>query len=202
MQSNSKIIFIVLIANLIAAIYGFVFYYGFQLMNALKKNIFLLIFIPDSPLAALLLFFSFIFVLFKFNSRIINFFKFFSFVFAQKIAIWTCIVLSVFYNYYATIQGNILTLILFFAHFLLFLECFLLIGKIRLSNKIIFLSFFLLVLSDLIDFYFQIQPPIPKESSFFIFLLSLSLTIVFSFISVIELKKLKPFVLANIFNFF
>lgn len=183
-------LFLILFINSIAAVYGFIFYYGFQLMNNLQRA-FLLPFIPDSPLSVVFLIISFIFVALNLKNVFINAFNLFAFISAQKIAVWTLIVLIAFNDYYASIQGQTLTLILWIAHLLLFLEAFLLVGKINFSRKAAFFSLFLLLLHDFIDFSFNVQPPLPKNSNFSVFLLSLTLSVFFVLFSYFILKKLR-----------
>jgi len=163
-----------LIANALGAAYGFIFYYGGQLLST---NPLLWAFVPDCPLYA----FLFAFVLVMLSEKIrADWFYFVVFVGAVKYGFWTMYVLWKYWGSYSPEGISFMYLVLFISHIVLFLEPVALLGKIRVNAEWPGLALFWFLLNDFIDYAFGTHPPIPPAHLNDIFVATVLMTFVFS----------------------
>lgn len=172
---NKKILGIIFIINLLGALYGFIFYYGSQLIEAIPK-FWLIPFIPDCPLAALLMGVSFLLLASNKNHSRLNFF---SSALALKYGFWTLFVLTAFSSFYFS-QNFLLYSVLFVSHIFLIAEIILLAGKIRAGVYAVGLTLAFFLLNDLVDYFWATHPPLPAESLSLMLYLTLVMSLVFT----------------------
>lgn len=174
-----------ILVNLIAALYGFIFFYGSQFLST---PIHLWIFIPDCPLYALLAAIALAGFCFGKKNDLFN-----SIVFIglMKYGFWTVFVLSSFQWFYFAPETSLMYSILFAAHLGLFLEAFLFIGHIKLNKLFLGISLAWFLLNDFIDYLLAVHPPIPLSEISFIFQATIIMSIAFTGIAFLLLKKIK-----------
>jgi uncharacterized membrane protein YpjA len=192
--SRKFLFWFVFTANLVGAIYGFIFYYGNQFA---VTNPLLWFFVPDCPLMSLFFAFSMILIRFKKNFHA---FYFLSFSGSLKYGFWTVFVLTNFSAFYFTPSLSLLYTVLFISHVFLFIEQFTLIGKIKLKKLFLVLALIFLIANDFSDYFLFTHPPLPRNSLGFMFNATLLMTFAFTFFSYWVLKNFKN-PLIKIFNF-
>lgn len=160
---TKKILVFLILANFIGSVYGFIFYYGKQL---LQTSFHLWLFVPDCPLFSLLMALSLFLILIKKES---SFLFFFTLAGSLKYGFWTVFVLLYYNLFYFSPENLFLYSVLLISHVFLFFESFLLIKKIRfkLFYLIPVLVFFLA--NDFSDYFFNTHPPIPLTELNFLF---------------------------------
>ncbi|MEW6294714.1 MAG: DUF1405 domain-containing protein [Candidatus Diapherotrites archaeon] len=189
---NRNFFWVIVIGNLIGFIYGVFFYYWQQLMNT---NLFLWVFVPDCPLAALLFAVTLIGIKFKKNFQ---WFYFFSFAFALKYAFWTVFVLLKYNWFYFTPEASFLYSVLFVSHILLFAEQFILLNKIEAKKIFLIITLILFLVFDFSDYVLSTNPPMPYLALSFMFPATIAMTLFFSFFSFWILRK-RPKPLIQVF---
>lgn len=192
---KKKVFWILVLLNLIGAVYGFVFYYGSQLIETFNSNPLLLIFVPDSPLVAFILAAAFLSIKFNFKSDL---FLFIAFAAAIKNGFWTVSVLSFYPDFYFPINP-LLYIVLFAAHIGIFFEAFILLGKIQLERYFIVVSLFFFFANEISDYVFFTHPPLPMDSLTFMYQYTSFLSIAATFVSYYVIEKYRKPIL-EIFN--
>lgn len=179
---------IILIINLLAAAYGFFFFYGQQFLSTPPH---LWIFVGDCPLASLLIFFALLGLYYK---KKFSWFFLLSFATALKYSLWTMFVLSAYPSYYFTPGIALLSSMLFVAHIGLFAEAFLLLGRFKFRAWHIFPTIVWFFANDLSDYFLGTHPPIPLQAAQEIFLVTLCMSVFFILLSFwLFAKHNKPF---------
>jgi len=171
---RDSLFWLLFLANLGGALYGFIFYYGPVLLSAPPS---LLIFIPDCPLFALLFALSMLAV--RYAPGRFNLFNFLTFAGCLKYGFWTVFVLTFFKSFYAPTPEDVpLAAMLVVSHIFLFFEAFLLASYVRpkLWHVLAVLSFMLL--SDSVDYLLGAHPPIPSGSLPLMFQLTVAMSLV------------------------
>ncbi len=186
----------IVIANLGGFVYGTFFYYPIQLLST---NPLLWIFVPDCPLAALLIGLAFLSrcgslnlsFLHPFSKRgtDLSWFWFLAFVMAMKYGFWTVFVLSAYPSFYFTPSSSLLYSILFASHVFLFFETFLLVGKIRPRVWFLLPALGFLLANDLSDYLLGTHPPLPETALGFMFPATLFMTLAFTWLSYHVLRR-------------
>lgn len=171
------IFWFIIFINTISAFYGFFLFYGEQLS---KTNPLLLILVPDCPLATALMTIA---LLLAYSKRRYSLFFFIAFVYALKYGFWTGFVLARYVNFYLPNNGFWIYSYLFLGHIGLFLEAFLLLGKINLRPSYIAYSLAFLVLNDFSDYILATAPALPPNTTGFIFPVTLLMSFFFTFFS-------------------
>jgi len=184
MNKKLNIILLVLI-NLIAALYGFVFFYGSQFLST---PIHLWLFVPDCPLYALLAAIALAGFYFGKKNDLFNSIVFIGLL---KYGFWTVFVLANFQWFYFAPETSMMYSTLFIAHLGLFLEAFLFIGHIKLNKLFLGISFAWFLLNDFIDYLLAVHPPIPLSEINFIFQATLAMTFAFVLIAFLLLKRIR-----------
>ena len=174
-------------ANLIGALYGFIFFYGDQLVEVFKTKAWLLLFVPDCPLFALLMAISFGLLLVNKKN---NFLFFLSSAGAMKYGFWTIFILTAFPKYYFS-QNTLLYSILLIAHIGLFFEAFLLLRNIEIKTWHFSLVLLFLLFNEIADYSFGTKPPMPKQAVELMLYVTLLASITFTLTVVFLSKKLK-----------
>lgn len=134
MNKRNKIIsWILIIGNLLGALYGFIFWYGQQLLNS---PFYLWIFIPASPLFVFLFLTCFILLIFRIRN---DFLFFLTATGLVKFGIWTVI----FWVTYSLQKPFSLGMILFLVitHLIMVFESIILFGYINLNKRGLFYLF-------------------------------------------------------------
>ena len=175
----------IIFIDVLSAFYGFFLFYGYQLSIT---NPLLLIFVPDCPLAATLIAIA-LFLAYK--KKVCNLFFFISFVYALKYGFWTFFVLAKYVEFYLPNNGIWLYSYLFLGHVGLFLEAFLVLGKIKLRPSYIAYSLIFLVLNDFSDYVLGTAPPLPPGTVGFMFPLTLLMSFFFTFFSYYVIEHYK-----------
>jgi len=180
--SSKKILFFLILANLIGAIYGFVFYYGKQF---LETPLHLWLFIPDCPLFSLLMALCFLLILIKKESSLIFFF---TLVGCLKYGFWTVFVLIYFNDFYFVPENFFMYSVLLIAHFFLFFESFLLIKKIKFKVYYLLPVLIFFLVNDFFDYLFGTRPVLPLSELNFMFYFTLISSIIFISLALILVK--------------
>ncbi len=170
-------------ANAIGAAYGFIFYYGPQLLSTAP---WLWAFVPDCPLDAFL--FAVALVLLCERAKA-DWFYFVVFVGAVKYGFWTMFVLWKYSYYYFQPDAVIMYSILFVSHAVLFLEPALMLGRIKARMEWFALALFWFLLNDFADYALGTAPPIPSDKTPEIFAFTVIMTLVFTAGSYLLVKK-------------
>ncbi len=173
-MERSPLFKFLLIANALGAAYGFIFYYGGQLLST---NPLLWAFVPDCPLYAFLFAIALIMLSEKIKA---GWFYFLVFVGAVKYGFWTMFVLANYSYYYFTPADSLMYGVLFVSHMVLFAEPLFMLGKIRAKWEHLALAMFWFLLNDFIDYAFGTRPPIPASHLQEIFTYTMMMTFVFS----------------------
>ncbi len=182
--SSQKLLIFLVLANLIGALYGFIFYYGQQFLST---PVYLWLFIGDCPLFSLLMALSFLLILLK---KEFSFLFLFSLIGSLKYGFWTVFVLIYFNSFYFVPENFFMYSVLLIAHVFLFLEAFLLVKKIRFNFSFLVFSLAFFVLNDFSDYFFGTHPPVPLNELNFLFFFTLVSSFVFSFIAFFIVKKM------------
>ena len=190
MRLNNKWVKFFIIINFLGALYGFVFFYGNQLMNALAKP-WALLFIPDCPLFALLMGVALLFVL---QGKKKDAFYFFVFAGSIKYSLWTLAVLLAFTSYYFQ-QDFLLYALLFMSHIGLLLESLILLGRFNFNQKAFLLTLAFFLLNDFFDYFLGTHPPLPPNVLMEMFPFTLGLSMAAIIVTVwLALKAKKEWV--------
>jgi len=185
---RKTIFWLLIAANLIGTVYGFIFYYGKQMLDILATQPELILFIPDSPLHTLFLTLALLGVFFS-EKR--DWFYFFAFAGALKIGAWTTFVLLGFQQFYFAPEIALINFILLLAHIVLFFEAFLLIGKIELKKWFLLPPLIWFLVGDYSDYILGTHPPIPVTEISLIFSVTVAFSIIFTALTWIILSKWK-----------
>ncbi len=185
-MQGSLVFNFLLVANALGAAYGFIFYYGAQLLNT---NPILWIFVPDCPLYAFLFALTLIMLSEKIKA---DWLYFVAFVGALKYGFWTMYVLSVYSEYYFTPDHWLLYSVLFVSHVFLFLEPSIFLGKINVKREWLGLAVFWFLLNDVMDYVFKTHPPVPLAHTGEIFYAAVLMSLVFSLFSYWIIKRFEP----------
>ncbi len=180
---SKKALYFLFIANLIGALYGFIFYYGTKFA---LTPLHLWLFLPDCPLFSLFFALSILLIILKKeNSQLF----FFTLVGALEFGLWTVFVLLFYNNYYFNSENSFMYLVLLIAHLFLFLEAFLLIKKIKFNLTLLILPFVFLVLNVFSDYFLGTHPPLPLNQLNFMLYFTLISSVIFILISFILTKN-------------
>ena len=171
-QNRDLLFSFVILANLLGAIYGFVFYYGDRILSTPLP---LVLFVPDCPLYVSLFIISILLVRDKVKSWASDLFIFISSVGLMKYCLWTMFVILFFNSYFLSPMVAGLYVMLFIAHFLAFVEVFVFVGKINSSHFFLAIAIIWLVLSDFVDYALGTHPTLPAmEATQFTILVSVT----------------------------
>jgi uncharacterized membrane protein YpjA len=186
----------IVLSNLGGAAYGFVLYYGEQLLST---NPLLWLFVPDCPLYALLFALAFLArgnprprIVERVTGRSldVSFVWFLGFLGAMKYGFWTVFVLSAYSGFYFTPASGFMYSVLFVAHLFLLFETILLVGRIRVRKWFLPAGIVWFLANDLSDYLLGTHPPLPGDALGFMFPATVGMTIMFSLLSyrVLSLK--------------
>ncbi|MCX6778161.1 MAG: DUF1405 domain-containing protein [Candidatus Micrarchaeota archaeon] len=167
---KKELVLVLAIANLIGALYGFIFYYGGQLLST---NPLLAIFVPDCPLHALLMGLALILSLRGFHS---DWFYALCAAGAIKYGFWTVFVLSAYSPFYFTPEAAPLYFVLFISHVVLMLEPALLKGAFLAKPVAIIPAAVWLFANDFSDYLLSTHPPLPPQALGFMFIATMAMT--------------------------
>ncbi|MFH1695079.1 MAG: DUF1405 domain-containing protein [Candidatus Micrarchaeota archaeon] len=182
--SSKKLMYFLILANLIGAVYGFVFYYGKQF---LETPLYLWLFVPDCPLFSLFFAICLLLILLKKEN---SFFFFLSLAGALKYGFWTVFVLLFFNEFYFTPENFLVYSVLLISHIFLFIESFLLIKKIKFKFYFFLLSLLFFIANDLSDYFLNTRPGLPLTELNFMFYFTLISSFVFILLALFLVKKL------------
>ncbi|MDD5096517.1 MAG: DUF1405 domain-containing protein [Candidatus ainarchaeum sp.] len=160
---------LVILANLIGAYFGFFIYYVNQLTIT---PVLLWIFVPDCPLAVLLMAAAFALV---WAGKGGNFFPFLAAAYALKYGIWTVSVLLYFNQHFFAPAVAGLYLVMLVTHIGMAVESLAFVGKIRVErwHFVAVLAWFLV--NDLMDYWGGLSPNnVPQSGLLFPFTLMLT----------------------------
>jgi len=180
--SNKKLLYFLILANFIGALYGFIFYYGARL---LQTPLHLWIFVPDCPLFSLFMSLAFLLILLKKEASLLFFF---SLVGALKYGFWTVFVLLFFNDFYFTPENTFMYAVLLIAHIFLFAEAFLLVKKIKFKFYYLIPTLLFFLLNDFSDYFLGTRPPLPQSELNFMFYFTLVLSLFFVALAFILVK--------------
>ncbi|MFH1895480.1 MAG: DUF1405 domain-containing protein [archaeon] len=181
--SSKKLMYFLILANLIGALYGFIFYYGKQFFIT---PIYLWLFVPDCPLFSLMMAVSFFLILIKKQN---SFVFFFSLVGALKYGFWTVFVLLFFRGYYFTPENSLMYSVLLVAHVFLFFESFLLAKKIKFRLVYLIPVFVFFFANDLSDYFLLTHPSLPSSELNFMLYFTLISSFIFLLLALFLIKK-------------
>ena len=182
--SSKKSLYFILLANLIGAVYGFVFYYGAK-FSSIPLHLWL--FLPDCPLFSLFFALAILLILIKKENSL---FFFFTLIGSLKYGFWTVFVLLYFNSFYFTPQNSFMYSVLLIAHIFLFFEAFLLIKKIKFKISYLIIPLLFFLANDFSDYFLNTHPPLPLSELNFMFYLTLFSSLFFTAIAFILVKKL------------
>jgi uncharacterized membrane protein YpjA len=177
-----------LLANALGAAYGFIFYYGGQLLTT---NPLLWVFVPDCPLYAFV--FALALLLLS-EKKEAGWFYFLVFVGAMKYGFWTMYVLGK-YSYYYFAPDPLISFmygVLFISHLVLFLEPTIMLGRIRVKLEWLGVAIFWFLLNDWVDYSLGTHPPVPFEKIPEIFTATVLMTFAFSLLAFWLVKRFEP----------
>lgn len=160
---------LVVLANLIGAYFGFFVYYANQLAIT---TLLLWVFVPDCPLAALLMAAALALV---WAGKGGNFFPFLAAAYALKYGIWTVSVILYFNQYFFAPEYLALYATMLVMHVGMAAEAFAFVGKIRVErwHLVAVLAWFLV--NDLMDYWGGLMPQsVPPSGLLFPFTLMLT----------------------------
>ena len=150
-----RALLILALAGFLSFLYGVFFYHAGQFA---ETNLFLWPFVPDCPLAALLVAAVFLLSYFNRKSSVLSFLAATA---SLKYSLWTLAVLFAFSDYFFAPQRAFLYSVLFIGHSILLLESLLLAGTFDISSAAFFFSTLFLFLSDFSDYFLSTNPAIP-----------------------------------------
>lgn len=181
--SSKKILIFLILANLIGALYGFIFYYG---QKFFLTPLHLWLFVPDCPLFSFLIAFSFFLILIKKESSLLFFF---TLIGSLKYGFWTAFVLIYFNNFYFTPANSFMYSVLLIAHVFLFIESFLLIKKIKLKFFYLIPVLIFFLANDFSDYLLNAHPPLPSNELNFMFYFTLISSLIFISLAFVLVRK-------------
>lgn len=186
MSRKQLLFWFVIVADLIGAVYGFIFYYGQRL---LATDPILWIFVADCPFYTLLIAIVLLLVYFR---KKISWLYFLAFVGALKYGFWTVFVLTLYFPFYFTPENSLIYAILYVAHIGLILETILLFGKIELKKRFLVIALFWFLLNDAVDYpLLSTHPSLPLHSLGFMFLATMAMSVGFTLIAYYLIKRIK-----------
>lgn len=172
--------------NAIAAIYGFVFFYGRQLSAA---NPLLAVFIPDCPLASLLFAAAMLVIAFRLRA---DWFCSLAAATALKYGFWTVFVLLLYPGFYFAPETALMYSALLVAHIGLFIEVLALLPgkfKIRAIHILPVLAWFFA--NDLSDYLLRTNPPMPEYANAFMFPATVAMSLFFAAFTILALPRIR-----------
>lgn len=186
---------LIILANLGGAAFGFLVYYGQQLSST---GPLLWLFVVDCPLYALLFAAAFFFraeprprLLRAWFRRVpdLSWLWFLIFVGALKYGFWTVFVLTAYSPYYFTPGAWLLYAVLYGAHLFLMFETVLLVGKIRVRESFLAVSLAWFLANDFSDYLLGTHPPLPESSLAFMFPATTAMTVIFTLMAYLILGR-------------
>jgi uncharacterized membrane protein YpjA len=186
---------LIILANLGGAAFGFLVYYGRQL--SLTSPL-LWIFVPDCPLYALLFAAAF---LFRAEPRPallrawlpglpdLSCLWFIIFAGALKYGFWTVFVLTAYSSFYFTPQAWLMYAMLYAAHLFLMFETALLAGRIRIRKSYLLVGLAWLLANDLSDYLLGTHPPLPEAATAFMFPATAAMSMAFTLLAYFVLGR-------------
>jgi len=161
MRKGTKELFFwfVIIANIIGAVWGFVFYYGDRLASTPLQ---LALFVPDCPLYVSFFVISALLIASgRTKSWPSQLFIFVASAGLMKYALWTMFVIPFFNSYFLSpaVLGEYA--VLFLLHFLALLEVFTFVSKVDLKWVFVAVAVVWLVLNDAVDYILGTHPTLP-----------------------------------------
>jgi len=180
--SSKKLMYFLILANLIGALYGFIFYYGKQFFITLLE---LWLFVPDCPLFSLFFGLALLLILLKKEN---SFLFFFTLIGALKYGFWTVFVLLFFNEFYFIPENSLMYSVLLIAHLFLFFESFLLIKKIKFKLVYLIPALLFFVTNDLSDYFLGTHPSLPLHELNFMFYFTLISSFFFVLIALFLVK--------------
>ncbi|MBI5158806.1 DUF1405 domain-containing protein [Candidatus Micrarchaeota archaeon] len=179
----------IILVNLASAFYGFFFFYLEQLM---ATPVYLWLFVPDCPLYALWMGVSLLLLARGARGGWLDAFNFVGAAGALKYGFWTVAVLLMYAQHYYPANGPFVYFMLLFGHVGLFLEAFLLVGKVKVKAWHVAAAVAWLGANELSDYVlFGTKPPIPAGTEQFVFLFTLASTVFFVFFAWLVFSKWK-----------
>ncbi|MEM3030861.1 MAG: DUF1405 domain-containing protein [Candidatus Micrarchaeia archaeon] len=177
MNGHEILFWLVFVANLAGAGWGFIYFYGDQLA---ATPFWLWPFVPDCPLYALLFAIGML-VARTMRGVLADFFLFFTFAGSLKYGFWTVFVLTAFAPWYFAPQTAVMYAVLFVSHVGLFGEALLLLpGLFRVRAWFLpaVLGWFLL--HDYSDYFLNTHPPLPHEALGFVLVVTVGMSVAFA----------------------
>jgi uncharacterized membrane protein YpjA len=181
--SSKKLLWLILIGNLIGAVYGFVFYYGAKFSSV---PLHLWLFLPDCPLFSLFFALAVLLILLKKEN---SHYFFFTLIGSLKYGFWTVFVLLYYNWFYFTPENSFMYAVLLIAHIFLFIESFLLIKKIKFKLYYLIPSLVFFLANDFSDYFLNTYPPLPLSELNFMFYFTLISSLFFTVIAFLLVKK-------------
>lgn len=155
---QKKWLFAIALFNVLGTVFGF-YYYADQLSS---HSLYLWPFIPDSPIATLLIAISFVLLALKKNFALLNSL---AFIANLKYGLWTVFILTYYYGIFY--NGNTLTMYLFMllSHFAMAVQALLVLeySKIRIKHILIAASWF--IINDILDYTLGIHTRLYTSNS-------------------------------------
>jgi len=161
MRKNTKDLFFwfVIAANIIGAVWGFVFYYGDRLAST---PLHLALFVPDCPLYVSFFVISALLIASrKTKSWLSQLFIFVASAGLMKYTLWTMFVILFFNSYFLSPDVIGTYIVLFILHFLALLEAFTFVGKVDVKWIFVAVAVVWLVLNDAVDYILGTHPTLP-----------------------------------------
>jgi uncharacterized membrane protein YpjA len=158
-QGRELFFWFVIAANIIGAVWGFVFYYGDRLASTPLP---LALFVPDCPLyVSFFVISALLIVSGKTKSWFSKLFIFVTSAGLMKYTLWTMFVILFFNSYFLSpaVLGEYI--LLFILHFLALLEVFAFVGKVDLKWISVAVAVVWLVLNDAVDYILGTHPTLP-----------------------------------------
>jgi len=175
---------LLLTGNIIGTMYGFISYYGRQIM---ETPFLLRIFVPDCPMHSL--WFAVALVFLKYRKKVDLFF-YLGVVGGLKYGFWTMFVLIRHYKFYFGIDF-IQYLMIFIGHAFLFTEQFIFAGKFRVKNSYLLAGLCWFIMNDISDYYLGTHPYLPQGSLGFMKTATIVMSLSFSWLAFYLFKRLK-----------
>ena len=185
-----RLFWIIVLVNLFSALLGFTLFYGVQFSETDPA---LWLFVPDCPLAALLV--GVALLALRFGKRW-DCLVFLSSVSALKYGFWTVFVLSLYSGYYWPVDGWFIYSLLFIGHAGLFSEGLLLLpGTVRVKAWHLLLTLAFLGLNDYSDYFWGTHPLFQGADLEFMKWATMASTVFFTLAAfALFKKKKKPFI--------
>lgn len=155
-KKNKVSLAIIILINIGGVFYG----YSYYLKQLLHSPLYLWPFIPDSPNSTLLIALALVLYAIGYSSKFLDAL---AFITVFKYGLWTMFVLLFHYEHYFGLEYT-LRMALFWLHFGMVLEAFILLKEMKMLSKPqwVFLTgwFFL---NDVMDYMFNTHPVMPSE---------------------------------------